>query len=90
MSQLISRGILCPRDVSDFNKKNIYDDFLGAHPELEEVLNRTILVHQSLTQDYEFKESIYNNQKIAKSKKLDNLFLTRFLRIILRNNGELV
>jgi hypothetical protein len=52
------------RDVSDFNKKNIYDDFLGAHPELEEILNRTILVHQSITDDHEFKESIFNNQKM--------------------------
>jgi hypothetical protein len=52
------------RDVSDFNQKNVYNDFLGAHPELERVLNRTIKVHESITKDQSFKDSLLNSRQI--------------------------
>ena len=52
------------RDVSDFSQKNVYNDFLGAHPELEEVLIRTIKVHESITKDQSFKDSLLDSRQI--------------------------
>jgi hypothetical protein len=52
------------RDVSDYNQKNIYNDFLGAHPDLKEELDRAVSVHEGLSKDNEFKNSLFNSRKI--------------------------